>query len=71
MNGLFPLSKLLFCLYGLKMPRMMRRVVLALVRRLEGSEMYSETLRAIFLKYHNIEIGKYSYGACFNLDRIA
>lgn len=32
--------------------------------------MYSETLRVIFSKYHNIEIGKYSYGGCFDLERI-
>ena len=70
MSGLLPLSKLLCRLYGLKMPRTMRRVVLALVKRLEGGEMYSETLRAIFSKYYNIEIGKYSYGGCFNQDNI-
>jgi acetyltransferase-like isoleucine patch superfamily enzyme len=48
----------------------MRRVVLALVKRLEGGEMYSESLRAIFSKYYNIEIGKHSYGGCFNPDNI-
>lgn len=70
MSGSLLLSKLLCGLYGLKMPRTMRRVVLALVKRIEGGEMYSETLRVIFSKYHNIEIGKYSYGGCFNLDNI-
>jgi acetyltransferase-like isoleucine patch superfamily enzyme len=51
------------------MPRM-RKVVLALIKRFENGEMYSETLRDIFLKYHHIEIGKYSYGGCFNVDNI-
>jgi acetyltransferase-like isoleucine patch superfamily enzyme len=32
--------------------------------------MYSETMRDIFSKYHKIEIGKYSYGGCFNLGNI-
>jgi len=34
------------------------------------SQMHSETLRAIFSKYHKIEIGKYSYGGCFNPGNI-
>jgi len=68
-SGLAPLSRLLCRLYGLKMPRM-RKLILALVKRLEGGQIYSETLRAIFSKYHNIEIGKYSYGGCFNPDNI-
>lgn len=69
MSGLAPLSRLLCRLYGLKMPRL-RKLILALVKRLEGGQMYSKTLRAIFSKYHNIEIGKYSYGGCFNPDNI-
>ena len=51
------------------MPRL-RKLILALVKRLEGGQIYSETRRAIFSKYHNIEIGKYSYGGCFNPDNI-
>jgi acetyltransferase-like isoleucine patch superfamily enzyme len=43
-----------------------KKTIRALVTRLEGGQMYSETLRAIFSKYHNIEVGKYSYGGCFN-----
>lgn len=59
------LSILLFKLYALK-SRRLKKAIQALVTRLEGGEMYSETLRAIFSKYHNIDIGKYSYGGCFN-----
>ena len=67
MNGLRPLSKLLYRLYAV---RRLRRIVRALATRLEGGQMYSETLRAIFSKYHGIEIGKYSYGGCFNAANI-
>jgi acetyltransferase-like isoleucine patch superfamily enzyme len=69
MNRSFSLSKLLYYLYGLNMLKV-RKIILSLVRRIEGGEKYSETLRAIFLKYHNIEIGKYSYGGCFNPNNI-
>ncbi|MEN6373595.1 MAG: CatB-related O-acetyltransferase [Smithella sp.] len=32
--------------------------------------MYSHTLRKIFYEYHNIIIGMYSYGGCFDLENI-
>jgi virginiamycin A acetyltransferase len=66
-NELRPLSKLLFRLYAV---RRLRGVIRALATRLEGGQMYSETLRAIFSKYHGIEIGKYSYGGCFDVANI-
>jgi virginiamycin A acetyltransferase len=69
MSGFTLLSKFLYSLYGIK-NRCLRRIVLVLIKRFENGEMYSETLRDIFLKYHHIEIGKYSYGGCFNTDNI-
>ena len=69
MSGFTLLSKFLYSLYGIKNQRL-RRIVLDLIKRLENGEMYSKTLRDIFLKYHNIEIGEYSYGGCFNVDNI-
>jgi virginiamycin A acetyltransferase len=63
------LSTLFFKLYALGSWRS-KKAIRALVTRFEGGQMYSETLRAIFSKYHNIEIGKYSYGGCFNLANI-
>jgi acetyltransferase-like isoleucine patch superfamily enzyme len=63
------LSTLFFKLYALGSWRL-KKTLRALVTKLEGGQMYSETLRAIFSKYHNIEIGKYSYGGCFNLANI-
>lgn len=36
------------------------------IRKLEGGEMLSKTLRRIFRDYHGIEVGLYSYGGCFD-----
>ena len=63
------LTAILFKLYALRNWRW-RKTIRALVTRLEGGQIYSETLRSIFSKYHNIEIGKYSYGGCFNSANI-
>ena len=63
------LSVILFNLYAWKSWRW-RKTVRALVTKLERGQMYSMTLRQIFSKYHNIEIGKYSYGGCFNTVNI-
>ncbi|MFW0795339.1 CatB-related O-acetyltransferase [Gordonia sp. CPCC 205515] len=45
--------------------RRLRPLVLWLLRRLEGSEYKSPTLRVIFRKYWDVEIGMYSMGSCF------
>jgi acetyltransferase-like isoleucine patch superfamily enzyme len=58
------LSRLLYQLYGSRRRRL-RNFVLDLVTKLEGGEMLSPTLRRIFLEYHDVEIGMYSYGSCF------
>jgi len=65
MSRLGLLSRLLCRLYGIKV-HILRRFILALVTKLEGGQMYSRTLRIIFSRFHNIEVGKYSYGGCFN-----
>ena len=62
------LARLLSGLYVCKSPRL-RRMLLRLITRLEGGDMYSETARKICSKYHDIEIGKYSYG-CFKPSNI-
>lgn len=56
------ISPLLLRLYRTKR---LRRRVLALAIRLEGGEFRSATLRQIFARFHDMEIGAYSYGACF------
>jgi len=58
------LKKLLYNLYALNNNRV-RSVVLNLVRRLEGSDLYSNTLRRIFHDYHKVTIGLYTHGGCF------
>lgn len=55
------LADLLFHLYR---NRRFRPYILKVVKRLEGGEFCSRSLREIFRHYHKIDIGKYSYG-CF------
>jgi len=64
------LAELLYKLYAVE-NRRMRNIILNIVTRLEGGQMYSETLRRIFLDYYRIKIGMYSYGGCFNYSLIA
>ncbi len=56
------LRRLLVKLYAV--PRL-RGAVLWTVRRLEGDEFRSRTLRTIFSNYWGIEVGMYTHGACF------
>ena len=69
-TGVGVLAKLLYKLYALR-KRSLRNVILHVVERLEGGQMVSPTLRRIFLDYHHVEIGLYSYGGCFNPHAIA
>lgn len=41
-----------------------RWLSLGVIRRLEGSDFYSATLRDILDKYHGVRVGAYSYGEC-------
>lgn len=59
----------LYKLYSIKR-QMLRRYVLRSVKKLDGGELYSSVLRKIFLDYYQIEIGKYSYGGCFDNSKI-
>lgn len=45
--------------------RHLQRRALALAARLEGGQFRSSTMRAILASRFNVEIGAYSYGACF------
>jgi virginiamycin A acetyltransferase len=62
--------RLLLRLYGLSRPKI-RSVILSQVAKREGGQMVSQTLRDILARYHNIEIGMYSYGGCFDPQQIA
>jgi acetyltransferase-like isoleucine patch superfamily enzyme len=63
------LAALLFKLYAIR-KRRLRNLILCYVQKLEGGQIHSKSLRRIFADYHNIEIGMYSYGGCFNSQRI-
>jgi len=55
----------LFKLYKINNPKI-RSFILSLIIKIEGGEIRSVTLRRIMRQYHDIEIGKYSHGGCFN-----
>lgn len=63
------LSELFYKLYAVRNSKL-RDIILHNVAKFEGGQMLSQTLRRILLDYHDIEIGKYSYGGCFNPNNI-
>lgn len=44
--------------------RIFRRHILTIVKRLEGGEMHSSTLRRLLQNFHHVSVGRYSYGPC-------
>ncbi len=62
MPGSTALTRLLVRLYAVNRLRGLTRWLL---RRLEGPELTSPTIRTIFLHYFGVEIGMYSHGAFF------
>jgi acetyltransferase-like isoleucine patch superfamily enzyme len=58
------LAEALFRFYGNNNSRT-RGLITSIVRRLEGGEFYSLTLRRIFKEYHKVDIGLYTHGGCF------
>ena len=57
-------SFILFRLYGMMRTNVLRSLLRRLVLRLEGGPVLSVTARAIFLKYHGVEVGMYTVGPC-------
>jgi virginiamycin A acetyltransferase len=57
------LAPLLLRLYRIVL---LRRLCRWLCLRLEHGPFYSRTLRELFARFHNIEIGQYSYGPIFD-----
>jgi virginiamycin A acetyltransferase len=55
-------SRLSFAFVSAYRWKFLRRWCLAIVRRLEGGDFYSATLREILQKYHGVRVGAYSYG---------
>jgi len=64
------LARLLYTAYSIKR-NWLRSRILRLIDKLEEGEMVSVTRRRIFMDYHKINIGLYSYGGCFNAQNIA
>ena len=57
-----PIDEFLFRFYRIK-SRYSRKIIRELLLRRKNAEIYSRVLRKIFLYYHDIHIGMYSYGA--------
>ena len=64
------IGNLLFRMYGFCRQPRIRRFIRYITLKLEGGQFYSLTIRRILAHYHNIEIGLYSYGGCFDLANI-
>lgn len=62
------LNFILYKIYKLKNEHL-RDKVLSIIKISEKGEFYSKTLRRLFLDYHNIHVGMYSYG-CFSTKNI-
>ncbi|MGP8153993.1 MAG: CatB-related O-acetyltransferase [Smithella sp.] len=63
------LNKILYRLYALN-NRRLRDIIQSIISNNEGGAVRSKTLRKIFHDYHDITIGMYSYGGCFDLHNI-
>ena len=64
-----PFNKILYRLYALN-NRRLREIIHSIISNNEGGAVRSKTLRKIFRDYHDIAIGMYSYGGCFDLHNI-
>lgn len=48
----------------------LRKICRSIIARVEGGEMYSPTLRRLLREFHGVQIGSFTYGACFVPGRI-
>ena len=65
------LSNILYRAYCIENHRI-RKIIHSIVEKLEMGEFYSLTLRRIFEDYHQVSIGMYTHGGCFepfHMDR--
>lgn len=58
------MKNLLFRMYAIRKIRL-RSLIIRIVLRIENGEYYSPTLRRIFEMYHQVSVGLYSHGGCF------
>ena len=63
------LSSLLYRMYAIRR-RKVRELIRWAIKKMEKGEIYSETLRRIFLDYHHVNIGMYTHGGCFFVDYV-
>lgn len=64
---------ILYKAYAIKSPiknLYIKRSIINIIMKIEGGEVYSKTLRKIFKEYHNVDIGMYTFGGCFNPGQI-
>ncbi|HEY4261271.1 MAG TPA: CatB-related O-acetyltransferase [Schlesneria sp.] len=61
-----PLLRSAYQLFGCHRRWTIARFMLLLINRLEGGAISSATSRELMSKYHEVEIGAYSYGDCFD-----
>ncbi|HEU6449343.1 MAG TPA: CatB-related O-acetyltransferase [Verrucomicrobiae bacterium] len=59
------ISAMLFQLYRLP-SRILRNCIRYAAWKLEGGDLYSQTLRRIFREHYGVEIGLYTHGHCFS-----
>lgn len=57
------LKNFIFKLYSIKM---LRKLIIKLVIKIEGGQDKSNLLRLIFEKYHGVKVGLFTYGGIFN-----
>lgn len=62
------LENALFRLYRL---HHLRPLIIRWAKKLDGNSLELRLLRRIFREYHDIDVGAYSYGGCFNPNRVA
>lgn len=63
-----PVAIMVF-LYGSIRKRFFRLLLIKTIAKLEGGQMLSPTIRKLFLKYHQVQVGLHSYG-CFDYRNI-
>jgi acetyltransferase-like isoleucine patch superfamily enzyme len=61
-------ESILFSLYRLHQAR---PLVINLAKKLDGGSLELGLLRRVFREYHNIDVGAYSYGGCFDAKYVA
>jgi len=64
------ICEILFNVYCIP-SNILRKLILRIIPKLDGGQMLSSVLRRVLKKYHNVEIGMYSYGGCFIPGHIA